>query len=185
MASSMTKSALQLARLSLQIAQASLPAYAHKFSPKRYTQPQLFSIWVLRPFFKTDYRGIVVRLAEWAALRSTLGLKQVPNYSTLCYAERRLCTQPVFEQLLQQTLQQAQAQQVIKAPSDVAVDATGLETDHASHYYIQRKGFPRTKADTHRLLKLAAKVYEGLSDADLDDMEEIIHDRRNFFGDRT
>ena len=30
----------------------------------------------------------------------------------------------------------------------------------------------------------ASKVYEGLSDADLDDMEEIIHDRRNFFGDR-
>lgn len=93
MASSMTKSALQLARLSLQIAQASLPVYAHKFSPKRYTQPQLFSILVLRPFFKTDYRGIVVLLAEWAELRSTLGLKQVPNYSTLCYAQRRLCTQ--------------------------------------------------------------------------------------------
>jgi len=145
MASSMTKSALQLARLSLQIAQASLPAYAHKFSPKRYTQPQLFSILVLRPFFKTDYRGIVVLLAEWAELRSTLGLKQVPNYSTLCYAERRLCTQPVFEQLLQQTLQQAQAQQVIQGPADLAVDATGLETDHASRYYIQRKGALRTR----------------------------------------
>ena len=96
MASSMTKSALTLAWLSLQIAQASRPAYAHKFSPKHYTQPQLFSILVLRPFFKTDYRGIVVLLAEWAELRSTLGLKHVPNYSTLCYAERRLCTQPVL-----------------------------------------------------------------------------------------
>ena len=34
------------------------------------------------------------------------------------------------------TIQQAQAQQVIDAPSDVAVDATGLETHHASRYYI-------------------------------------------------
>ena len=144
MASSMTKSALQLARLSLQIAPASLPAYAHKFSPQRYTQPQLFSILVLRPFFKTDYRGIVILLDEWAELRSTLGLKQVPNYSTLCYAERRLCTQPVFERLLQQTLQQAQAQQVLQGPSDIAVDATGLETHHGSRYYIKRKGVPRT-----------------------------------------
>lgn len=185
MASSMTKSALRLARLSLQIAQASLPAYAHKFSPKRYTQPQLFSILVLRQFFKTDYRGIVVLLNEWAELRSTLGLKQVPNYSTLCYAQRRLCTQPVFECLLQQIIQQAQAQQVIKEPSDITVDATGLEIHHGSHYYIQQKDSPRTKADTNGLLELAAKVYEGLSDADLDDMEEIIHDRRNFFGDRT
>lgn len=112
----MTPSARTLARLSLYIAQASLPAYAHQFSPKRYTQPQLFSILVLRQFFKTDYRGIVVLLDEWAELRSTLGLKPVPNYSTLCYAERRLCTQPVFDPLLQQTIQQAQAQQVIQGP---------------------------------------------------------------------
>lgn len=185
MASLMIKSAIQLARLSLQIAQASLPAYAHKFSPKRYTQPQLFSILVLRQFFKTDYRSIVVLLDEWAELRAALGLKQVPNYSTLYYAEQRLCTQPVFERLLQQTLQQTQAQQVIKEPSDIAVDATGLETHHGSHSHIQRKGLPRTKADTNGLLKLAAKVYEGLSDTDLDDMEEIIHDRCNFFGDRA
>ena len=140
MAGSMTKSELNLARLSLKIAQASLPTYAHKFSPKRYRQHQLFSILVLRQFFKTDYRGMVVLLSEWAELRSTLGLKQVPNYSTLCYAEQRLITQPVFEQLLQQTIEQAQAQQVIDAPSDVAVDATGLEAHHASRYYIKRQG---------------------------------------------
>ena len=117
MASSMIQSALTLARLSLHRAPASRPAYAHQFSPKWYTQPQLFSILVLRPFFKTDYRGIVVLLDEGAELRSTLGLKPVPNYSTLGYAERRLCTQPVFEPLLPQTIQQAQAQQVIPGPA--------------------------------------------------------------------
>ena len=158
MAGSMTKSALNLARLSLKVAQASLPAYAHKFSPKRYTQHQLFSILVLRQFFKTDYRGMVVLLAEWSELRSTLGLNQVPNYSTLCYAEQRLITQPVFEKLLQQTIKQAQAQQVINAPSDVAVDATGLETHHASRYYIKWQGEKRTSRYAWLKLSLACHL---------------------------
>ena len=161
MAGSMTKSAVNLARLSLQVAQAHLPAYAHKFSPQRYTQPQLFSLLVLRQFFQTDYRGIVVLLAEWSELRSTLGLKQVPHYSTLCYAAQRLGSQPVFETLLQQTLQQAQAQQVIDAPSDVAVDATGLETHHASRYYIQRQG-TRTSRSAWLKLSLACHLASHL-----------------------
>ena len=109
-------------------------------SPKRYTQHQLFAILVLRQFFKTDYRGIVVLLDEWSELRSTLGLKQMPNYSTLCYAEQRLMTQPMFEQILYQTIEQAQAQKLIHQPSDLAVDVTGLETHHASRYYIKRQG---------------------------------------------
>ncbi len=41
------------------------------------------------------------------------------------------------------------------------------------------------EANTNDLFKLAAKVYEGISDTDLNDMEEIIHDRRNFFGDKN
>ena len=35
------------------------------------------------------------------------------------------------------------------------------------------------------LIELAAKVYEGLSDDDIDGIEKIAHDRRDFFGDRT
>ncbi len=35
------------------------------------------------------------------------------------------------------------------------------------------------------LLELAAKVYEGLSDEQIDEIEKIALDRRNFFGDRT
>lgn len=64
---------------------------------------------------------MVILLDEWSELLSTLSLKQLPNYSTLFYAEQRLCTQPVFEKLLQQAIKKAQAQQVIDALSDVAV----------------------------------------------------------------
>ena len=84
-----TKSPIALARAALAAGQKALPPYAHRFSPHKFTQPQLFAILALRQFLKTDYRGIVQQLGEWSELRQALGLKSVPNYSTLCYAERR------------------------------------------------------------------------------------------------
>ncbi|HEU4394361.1 MAG TPA: transposase, partial [Planctomycetota bacterium] len=66
------------------------PRYSSRFSRKEYTQHQHFAILVLKQFFKTDYRGIVQMLEEWSDLREALGLRRVPHYSTLCYAEQRL-----------------------------------------------------------------------------------------------
>ena len=86
----MTKSPVRLARQALAVAEEALPAYSAVHSPKKFTQPQLFAILVLRQFFKTDYRGIVAMLEDTSDLREALGLKQVPHYSTLCYAEQRL-----------------------------------------------------------------------------------------------
>ncbi len=86
----MTKSPIALAREALRVAQAALEPYSSKYSPKRFTQPQLFVILVLRQFFKTDYRGIIQMLSDFTDLRKVLRLKQVPHYSTLCYAEQRL-----------------------------------------------------------------------------------------------
>jgi len=85
-----TKSALAVAEQALQAGRKALPPYSHRFSPKKFSQPQLFAIAAVRKFLRLDYRGMQVRLAEWAELRQVLGLEQVPNYSTLCYADRRL-----------------------------------------------------------------------------------------------
>ena len=87
---SMTYSPLALAREALTIAQASLSPYSSPFSKKTYTQHQLFALLVLRQFFKTDYRGIIEIVRDWTDLREALGLKSVPNFSTLCYAQQRL-----------------------------------------------------------------------------------------------
>ena len=87
---SMTKSPLALAKEALLIAKAGLNPYSSKYSPRRYTQPQIFAILVLRQFLKTDYRGIIQMLADWSDLRQALDLKKVPHYSTLCYAEQKL-----------------------------------------------------------------------------------------------
>jgi hypothetical protein len=86
----MTKSPRAVAREALRLAQEALPAYSSKFSRKDYTQHQLFALLALKTFFKTDYRGLVQLLRDFAELREELGLDGVPHYSTLCYAAKRL-----------------------------------------------------------------------------------------------
>jgi Transposase domain (DUF772) len=88
-----TKSVLTLARMAHDGAKRALPAYAHRFSPKRFTQPQLLAILVLKEAQRSDYRGIVQELREWRELREVLELPDeftVPHYSTLCKAAQRL-----------------------------------------------------------------------------------------------
>jgi len=86
----MSKSAVRVAREALAVGRAALPAYGSPYAKHTYTQPQLFALLVLKQFLKTDYRGLVTLVAEWAELRRALGLRRVPHYSTLCYAGRRL-----------------------------------------------------------------------------------------------
>jgi len=86
----MTKSPRAVVREALELARQSLPAYTSARSRKDYTSHQLFAVLALKTFLKTDYRGVVQFLHDFAELRNDLGLKKVPNYSTLCYAEGRL-----------------------------------------------------------------------------------------------
>jgi hypothetical protein len=86
----MTKSPRAVVTEALRVAQESLPAYSSKFSRKDFTVHQLFAVLALKTFLKTDYRGVAAHLADFAELRSDLGLKKVPHYSTLCGAAKRL-----------------------------------------------------------------------------------------------
>jgi hypothetical protein len=86
----MTKSPRAIAQEALRLARESLPAYSSKYRRKDYTQHQLFAILAVKTFLKTDYRGVVAFLGDFAELRTDLGLKKVPDHSTLCYAETRL-----------------------------------------------------------------------------------------------
>jgi hypothetical protein len=85
----MSKSPKQVAIHALAAARDGLPPYSAVRSPKKFTQHQLFALAVLRQFFRTDYRGIVAIVADSSDLRRVLGLKAVPHYSTLAYAEKR------------------------------------------------------------------------------------------------
>lgn len=86
----MTRSPKALARMALRVAGRALPAYASKFSKKDFTQPQLFTMLVLKQFFRTDYRGIVALLSDMEELQRMLGLSKVPHYTTLQKAHDRL-----------------------------------------------------------------------------------------------
>jgi hypothetical protein len=86
----MTKSPRAVAREAQRLAREALPAYSSKFSRKDYTQHQLFALLALKTFFKTDYRGVIQLLEDFAELRAELGLADIPHYSTLCYAAKRL-----------------------------------------------------------------------------------------------
>lgn len=87
---SLTKSPLAFARVALEAAEGTLPAYSHPKSPHKYTQPQLFAILALKEFLQLDYRGIIACLRDWSDLREALALKRLPNFSTLKYAQDRL-----------------------------------------------------------------------------------------------
>ena len=86
----MTKSPRAVAREALELARQSLPPYSAVRSRKDFTQHQLFAVLALKAFLRTDYRGVVAFLDDFAEIRGDLGLSKVPNYSTLCYAEKRL-----------------------------------------------------------------------------------------------
>lgn len=57
--------------------------YSHKFSPHKFTQPQLAAYLVLKEFFTTDYRGITEILEDSSNLKRVLELTDVPHFTTL------------------------------------------------------------------------------------------------------
>ena len=54
--------------MAFSVAQKSLPEYSHEFSPRTFTQHQLFACLVLKSFLNTDYRGVVALLADCPSL---------------------------------------------------------------------------------------------------------------------
>jgi hypothetical protein len=135
--STLSKSPLRVARHALATGQQALPRYAHKFSPKKFTQPQLFAGLVLKTFFKTDYRGLVAHLQDNFDLRAVLGLGFVPHFTTFQKASRRLLRTPVARRLFATTVRRflKRRRRVRRA----AMDSTGLACGRRSFYYVRRR----------------------------------------------
>jgi len=135
--STLSKSPLHVAREALAVATKVLRPYAHKFSPKVFTQPQLFACLVLKTFFKTDYRGIAALLYDCTDLRRTIGLRSVPHFTTLQKASRRLLLVPRARRLLAATIRRHMRQR--RRVARAAFDSTGLDCGHRSQYYVRRR----------------------------------------------
>jgi hypothetical protein len=134
--SNTSKSPKKVAKAAYVIAQNTLPDYCHRFSPKKFTQAQLFTCLVLKIFFKTDYRGITEILSDNPSLCETFNLSTVPHFTTLQKASNRLLTYRLADKLLKNTVKTMRPSKKIKL---AAVDSTGLEARHISKYFVRRK----------------------------------------------
>jgi hypothetical protein len=103
----------------------------------------LFAVLALKTFLKTDYRGVVAFLADFAELHDDLGLTNLPHCSTLKYAHDRLLKGD-FLGLLEGAVTSALHCGLIPEKPTVAVDATGLDARHAPRYFVARSGGEQT-----------------------------------------
>ena len=153
--STTSKSPRKVALVALDVGKDALPDYSHRFSPKVFTQAQLFACLVLKEFFGTDYRGIVGILADSPDLRQVMGLKKTPHFTTLQKASQRLLRNAPVQALLDATLTRARPRRRRKRRPRVrraALDSSGFETHHISHYFVRRraKGRERWQTTTYK-----------------------------------
>ena len=97
------KSPRKVLRVAYMLAKESLPLYAHRFSPKKFTQPQLFACLVLKTFLRRDYRSITDLLADCPDLCQLIDLTHVPHFTTLQKAARRLLRSNTVQKLARRT----------------------------------------------------------------------------------
>lgn len=132
-----SKSPRAVVLAALATARQSLPEYAHRYSPKKFTQHQLFACLVLRQFLRTDYRGLAVHLTDNPSLVTVLGLKQVPHFTTFQKASQRLLLTAPVRKLLKSTVRRHLGRR--RRVKRAAIDSTGLECTAASGYFVRRR----------------------------------------------
>jgi hypothetical protein len=135
-----SKSPRRVLQVAYDAACQALPAHRHKFSPKKFTQPQLLACLVLKEFLRLDYRGFVAHLADHPDLSHLIGLKAVPHYTTFQKAASRLLKAAPARVLFDAVLDRALRDKVRKRRVPLAaVDGTGMESRHVSRYYVKRR----------------------------------------------
>ena len=132
-----SKSPKSVLLMALKVAKRSLPAYRHKYSPKKFTQHQLFACLVLKNFLKTDYRGVAQQLKDCPALADVIELACVPHFTTLQKAAKRLLISKVAQRLLDATVKRQMGRRSVVP--DTAIDSTGLGATCASAYFVKRR----------------------------------------------
>jgi hypothetical protein len=90
-----------------------------------------------KQFLRTDYRGLAAHLADHPSLRETLGLTQVPHFTTFQRASPRLLLTAPARRLLESTvrLHLGRKRRVKRA----AIDSTGLESTSAGGYFVRSR----------------------------------------------
>jgi len=135
-----SKSPRRVLQVAYEAARDALPAHRHKFSPKRFTQPQLLACLVLKEFLRLDYRGFAAHLTDHPDLWDLIDLKAVPHYTTFQKAATRLLAAVPGRKMFDAVLERARGAGVLKRRVGLAaVDGTGMESRHTSRYYVKRR----------------------------------------------
>ncbi|MEZ6189993.1 MAG: hypothetical protein R3C45_01725 [Phycisphaerales bacterium] len=123
------KAQLEIVKLAIE-AGADAPVAVRQLQKRHdFTQPQLMTCLVLRAYWKTTYRGVIEQLQVSGELRRAMGLKQLPNYSTLNSSPAARACWRCWTML--STLARAAEEADDSACREAAMDATGLETSSA------------------------------------------------------
>jgi hypothetical protein len=135
-----SKSPKRILQVAHAVGQRRLPAYSHRFSPKKFTLPQLFACLVLKEFLRLDYRKLSALLEDAPSFAAAIGLKTVPHFSTFQKAADRLLAARHAQRLLDETVAGAQRVGLLKKKVALAaIDGTGFESRHISAYYVKRR----------------------------------------------
>lgn len=145
-----SKSPRKVATEALAVGETVFPLYAHRYAPKVYTQPQLFTCLVLKSFFKTDYRGISAILEDDQGLRTQIGLKATPHWTTLQKAAKRLLRLSSARRLLDASVARFMNRRRRKRVAVAALDSSGFDAGHASRYYVRRRAKGQRKSEKPR-----------------------------------
>ena len=127
----------KVARTSYEICQKVLPRYSSNRGPKKYEFWQLIAMFLYGIIYNLTYRDLGEEFLVSEVLKSALNLKEVPHYSTICKAVKRL-----KEEDLKKLLEESAKLLNVKLEV-LAIDSTGLREDNASFYYAKRSGKKR------------------------------------------
>jgi hypothetical protein len=134
------KSPRKVLRMAYAIARDALPAYAHRCSPKKFTQHRLFACLVLKTLFRLDCREVVALLEDSTDLREVIELHVVPHFTTLQKAFDRLLVNRCAQALLDATIARARKARLgLRKGLCAAIDGSGFEAHHVSHYFVRRR----------------------------------------------
>jgi hypothetical protein len=186
-----SKSPRTVAMVALAAGKEAFSDYSHKFSPHKFTRPQLFACLVLKEFEKKDYRGVCQLLIDCSDLRDAIGLTTVPHYTTVQKASRRLLKLDRVRELIDITYTRIHRRS--KVVSHAAADSSGFDAHHTSRYFVWRtsgrkkqKG-PKKRTSYKRFGKLMLVVNTATHaimaavpsvgpTPDIDQLEEVLNE---------
>ena len=106
---------------------ACLAAVLSPLQPKGFHAASVVCLPGAEELLKTDYRGVVAQLADSPSLREAISLEQVPHYTTLQKAARRLLASVPVKRLLNATVRRQLGPQAARAAGGHRLDRARMQ----------------------------------------------------------